>query len=119
MDFRFSEEQQAIGDLAGQVLKDRSTHERLKELENGDGPRFDADLWAELAELGVLGASIPAEHGGAGLDLVALGAVLEAAGRSAAAVPLWETLGLGVPAIAKFAPSDVAADVLTKVAAGR
>ena len=118
MDFTFSEEQQAIGDLAGQVLGDRSTHERLRELERADGPRFDADLWAELAELGVLGATVPEEHGGAGLDLVALGAVLEAAGRTAAAVPLWETLGLGVPAIARFAPASLAAEVLAAVAAG-
>jgi alkylation response protein AidB-like acyl-CoA dehydrogenase len=118
MDFRYSEEQQAIGDLAGQVLSDRSTHERLRELERGDGPRFDHELWAELANVGVLGATIPEEHGGAGLDLVALGAVLEHAGRTAAAVPLWETLGLGVPAIAKYAPTDVAADVLGRVAAG-
>ncbi len=118
MDFRFSEEQQAIGDLAGQVLKDRSTHERLRELERSDGPRFDPDLWAELAELGVLGATLPETHGGAGLDLVALGALLEAAGRTAAAVPLWETLGLGVPAIARFAPAELADEVLPKVAAG-
>ncbi|MBS1837249.1 MAG: acyl-CoA/acyl-ACP dehydrogenase [Actinobacteria bacterium] len=118
MDFRFSEEQQAISDLAGQVLGDRSTHERLRELERGDGPRFDRDLWAELADLGVLGATIPEEHGGAGLDLVALGGVLEAAGRTAAAVPLWETLGLGVPPIAEFAPAAVAARVLAAVAAG-
>ncbi len=119
MDFRYSEEQEAIGDLAGQVLKDRSTHERLRELENGDGPRFDPELWAELAELGVLGASIPEEHGGAGLDLVALGAVLEAQGRTAAAVPLWETLGLGAAPIARFAPAELAGDVLAKVAAGQ
>lgn len=118
MDFRYSEEQQAIGDLAGQVLADRSTHERLRELETADTPRFDAALWAELAELGVIGATIPVEHGGAGLDLVATGAVLEAAGRTAAAVPLWETLGLGVPAIAEFAPAEVAGEVLGAVAQG-
>lgn len=118
MDFRFSEEQQAISDLAGQVLKDRSTHERLRGLEQGDGPRFDRDLWAELANVGILGATVPESHGGAGLDLVALGGVLEAAGRTAAAVPLWETLGLGVPAVAEFAASGVAADVLGTVVAG-
>ena len=118
MDFRFSEEQQAIGDLAGQVLADRSTHERLRELERGDGPRYDAELWAELAKVGVLGATIPEAHGGAGLDLIALGAVLEAAGRTAAAVPLGETLGLGVPAIARFAPDGLAADLLGRVANG-
>lgn len=118
MDFRFSEEQQAIADLAGQVLADRSTHERLRELERGDGPRFDRDLWVELAELGVLGATVPEAYGGSGLDLVALGGVLEAAGRSAAAVPLWETLGLGVPAIAEFAPAELAAEVLGRVVSG-
>ena len=118
MDFRFSEEQQAIAELAGQVLADRSTHERLRELERADGPRFDRDLWKELAHVGVLGASVPEAHGGAGLDLVALAGALEAAGRTAAAVPLWETLALGALPIAEFAPSDVAAEVLPAVVAG-
>lgn len=118
MDFSLDDEAQAIGELAGQVIGDASTHERLRELEKGDGPRFDRDLWASLAETGVLGAFVPEVHGGAGLDLVALGAALEQAGRHAAAVPLWETLGLGVPAIAEFAPAQLAADVLPKVADG-
>jgi alkylation response protein AidB-like acyl-CoA dehydrogenase len=118
MDFSFDEQQQAIGDLAGQVLGDRSTPEQLRALEQGDGPRFDRELWASLAETGVLGAFVPEAHGGAGLDLVALGAVLEHAGRTAAAVPLWETLGLGLPAIAEFAPEALAAQVLPAVAAG-
>lgn len=118
MDFSLDESAQAIGDLAGQVIGDASTHERLRELEKGDGPRFDRDLWASLAETGVLGAFVPEAHGGAGLDLVALGTVLEHAGRTAAAVPLWETLGLGVPAIAEFAPASLAGEVLPAVAAG-
>lgn len=118
MDFRFSEEQQAIADLAGRVLADRSTQERLRELERGDGPRFDRDLWKELARLGVLGVSVPESHGGAGLDLVALGGVLEAAGRTAAAVPLWETLALGALAVAEFGSADLAGEILAAVAAG-
>lgn len=118
MDFSLDESAQAIGDLAGQVIGDASTHERLRELEKGDGPRFDPDLWASLAETGVLGAFVPEAHGGAGLDLVALGAALEHVGRTAAAVPLWETLGMGVPAIAEFAPEALAARVLPGVADG-
>lgn len=118
MDFSLDESAQAIGELAGQVIGDASTHERLRELEKGDGPRFDRDLWASLAETGLLGAFVPEAHGGAGLDLVALGAALEHAGRTAAAVPLWETLGLGVPAIAEFAPEALAASVLPGVADG-
>lgn len=118
MDFSLDEEAQAIGELAAQVIGDASTHERLRELERSDGPRLDRDLWASLAETGVLGAFVPEAHGGAGLDLVALGAVLEQVGSTTAAVPLWETLGLGVPAIAEFAPDSVAAQILPEVAAG-
>lgn len=118
MDFSLDEEAQAIGELAAQVIGDASTHERLRELERADGPRMDRELWASLAETGVLGAFVPEAHGGAGLDLVALGAVLEQAGRTTAAVPLWETLGLGVPAIAEFAAESLAAEVLPQVADG-
>ncbi len=118
MDFSRSDEQEAIADLAGQVIGDASTHERLRALETGDGPRFDRDLWAALAGTGVLGVNIPEAHGGAGLDLVALGGVLEHAGRCAAAVPLWETLGLGVAPIVSTAPDELAGDVLAAVAGG-
>ncbi len=118
MDFSLDEEQQAIGELAGQVLGDHSAPDHLRALERSDGPRFDEDLWSALASTGVLGAFVPESHGGAGLDLVALGVVLEQAGRTAAAAPLWETLGLGVPAIARFAPAELAGELLAGVAAG-
>lgn len=118
MDFDLSETETAIAELTAQVLDDASGHDQLKALETGDSPRFDGALWRTLAETGVLGAFIPEEHGGAGLGLVALAAALEQAGRVAAAVPLWETLGMGVPAIAEFAPVELAAAVLPAVAAG-
>jgi 3-oxocholest-4-en-26-oyl-CoA dehydrogenase beta subunit len=118
MDFRRDDEQQAIAELAGTVLGDGSTHERLRELERADAPRLDRDLWSTLAETGVLGAFVPTEHGGAGLDLVALGGVLEHVGRTAAAVPLWETLAMGVLPVAEFAPAAVAAELLPQVASG-
>ncbi len=118
MDFGLDEEQQAISELAGQVIGDASTHERLRELETGDGPRFDTDLWATLAETGILGAFVPEAHGGAGLDLIALGGALQHVGRTAAAVPLWETMGMGAPAIAEFAPASLAGSVLPAVADG-
>lgn len=118
MDFSRTDEQQAIADLAEQVIGDASNHERLRTLESSAGPRFDRDLWASLAATGVLGVNIPEQFGGAGLDLVALGAVLEHAGRFAAAVPLWETLGMGVAPIVATAPADLASSVLSAVAAG-
>ena len=118
MDFRFDETQQAIIDLAERVLGDHSGHEHLRHLERSGGPRIDRDLWSRLAEVGVLSAFLPERHGGAGLDLSALGGVLEVVGRTAAAVPLWETLGLAVLPVAEFAPADLAAEVLGAVGRG-
>ena len=118
MDFELDEQAQAIKDLTAQVLGDASAHEHLREIERGDGPRFDDKLWANMAETGILGAFVPEQHGGAGLGLVALGEALEAAGRTAAAAPFWETVALGALPIAEFAPEALAGEVLPAVAAG-
>ena len=50
MDFTYSEEQEAVRELAGRIFSERATHERLKEIETAaadEGP-FDRDLWGEL-----------------------------------------------------------------------
>jgi hypothetical protein len=117
MDFRFDDEATAIADLAGTVLADYSAPEQLRELERSGAPRLDRDLWGKLAETGILGAFVPESAGGAGLGLLALGAALEQAGRTTAAVPLWETLALGALPIAAFAPEALANEVLGAVAA--
>lgn len=103
MDFSFSEEQEAVRDLASRIFTDLATHERLRELESDpDGERFDRKLWAELAAAGLLGIALPEKVGGAGLGFVESGLVIEAAGRSAAYVPAIETLAAAAPAIARF-----------------
>ncbi len=103
MDFSFSEEQEAVRDLAGRIFTDLATHERLRELESEpDGDRFDRKIWAELAAAGLLGIALPEEVGGAGLGFVETGLLVEAAGRSAAYVPVIETLAAAAPAIARF-----------------
>jgi len=104
MDFNYSEEQEAVRQLAGQIFGDRSTHERLKQLEAGagdDGP-FDRDLWKELADAGLLGIHLSEDVGGAELDFVAACLVVEAAGRTAAYVPVVETMVYGALPIDRF-----------------
>ncbi|HKY17030.1 MAG TPA: acyl-CoA dehydrogenase family protein [Microthrixaceae bacterium] len=118
MDFSFTEEQQATGELATQILTDLSTHDRLRELERSGAERFDREVWAKLAEAGLLGISLPESVGGAGLGLVELGRALQAAGKTAAAIPLWETLALGALPIAEFGSDEVAAKWLGGVVDG-
>ncbi len=103
MDFSFSEEQEAVRDLAGRIFTDLATHDRLRELESEpNGDRFDRKIWAELAAAGLLGIALPEEVGGAGLGFVETCLVVEAAGRSAAYVPVIETLAAAAPAVARF-----------------
>lgn len=126
MDFSYDESEQAIGDLALQVLTDGSDPAELRTLErppdgSAPGPRFDRALWATLAETGILGASLPEDlpgGGGAGLGLVALGRICEAQGATAAAVPLWETLALGALPLAHLGSGDGRDAWLDRVAAG-
>jgi len=39
--------------------------------------RFDRQIFPQMADLGLLGASVPAEYGGAGMDYVSLGIISE------------------------------------------
>ena len=76
------------------------THERLKELEAG-GETFDRELWAELAEAGLLGIALPEAQGGGGLGFLEAALVLEQVGRTVAPVPYCATVVLGALPIAR------------------
>jgi len=118
MDFSFTDEQQAIAALAKQILGDGATHERLRQIERSDGPRFDAELWRRLGEAGLVGVAIPEAHGGGGLGFIELMLVLEQIGRTAAPVPYLETTVLGALAVAKFGSAPQQALLLPSVARG-
>ena len=55
--------------------------------------------WAALAEMGVVGITVPEEFGGMGLGLVDVVLLLEEAGRAGLPEPLVETIALGVPVL--------------------
>ena len=118
MDFALTEEQQAVRDLAVQVLTDHCTPEALRAAEGGDSPGFDRALWATLAEAGLLGVVVPEEHGGLGLSLVELALLLEEAGRTAAPVPLLGGLALGALVLARHGSPEQRAALLPAVARG-
>jgi acyl-CoA dehydrogenase len=108
MDFTYSEEQEAVRELAGRIFSERVTHERLKAIETAaadEGP-FDRELWHELAEAGLLGIALGEDVGGAGLDFVAACLVIEAAGRTAAYVPVVETMVFGAATIDRFGTDE-------------
>jgi alkylation response protein AidB-like acyl-CoA dehydrogenase len=101
MDFSFSDEQEAVRDLARQIFADRVSHERLTGLER-DGVWFDDELWNELAKANLTALSLPEAVGGSGCGILEVCLVLEELGRHVAPVPLFPTLLLGGAPLAEF-----------------
>jgi len=118
MDFSYTEEQQSIVDLASQILRDGTAQDRLREIEKADGPRFDRELWSQVGEAGLLGVAVPEEHGGAGLGFLEVAGILEQVGRTAAPLPVLETVVLGALPLAEFGSDAQKEAWLPKIASG-
>jgi glutaryl-CoA dehydrogenase (non-decarboxylating) len=74
LDFDLTEEQR----LLEQSVREwgaKAVAPRIKELDRAH--KFDPAVFPQMAQLGLLGASVPVEYGGAGMDYVSLGIVSE------------------------------------------
>jgi hypothetical protein len=83
MDFDLSDEQQLIRETA-RAFTDREIVQRARE--NARNQHFDRELVGLMADQGYLGAIVPREYGGAGLDYVTYGLVVEEIGRGDSAM---------------------------------
>jgi len=110
MDFSFSEEQDAVKELAAQILDGQLGNDALKAFDQSGEP-YDAGTWAEFAKAGLLGIAVPESAGGAGLGFTAVALVLEQIGRTAAPIPYLPTVVLGALPVAKFG-TDAQRDAL-------
>lgn len=119
MDFAWNPQQRELRDLTRRILSERVTAERLTGLERAGGAVFDADLWAELATAGVVGAALPEAYGGGGAGPLELLPVLEEAGAHVAPVPLVPTVVLGAMTLVADGTEQQRAVWLPGVAAGR
>jgi 3-oxocholest-4-en-26-oyl-CoA dehydrogenase beta subunit len=105
MDFTLTPAQDELGALSREILTDRVTQQRLREIE-ASGIGFDAPLWAELARAGVLSAALPESVRGAGLGLLEQCSVLIEIGRTVAPVPYLASIVLGASALARFGSAN-------------
>jgi butyryl-CoA dehydrogenase len=78
MDFALTDEQQLVRDTA-RDFTDREIVPRARD--NDRRHHFDTELVNRIAQQGYLGAIVPTEYGGAGLDYVTYGLVVEQIGR--------------------------------------
>ena len=93
MNFNFSEEEEAVKELAEQILDESTSFDRMREVEaDANGPGFDRELWSALAEANMIGLSLSEDHGGQAFSYLALCLLLEQAGRNLAPIPLLESV---------------------------
>ncbi len=83
MDFELSDEQQLIRETARAFTDDEIV---ARARENARNQHFDLELVGKLAAQGYLGAIVPAHYGGAGLDYVTYGLIVEEIGRGDSAM---------------------------------
>ncbi len=117
MDFEFSDEQQAVRDLASQILEGTISHERLREMK-ASGEHLERRAWSELANAGLVGIALPEAYGGAGQGFVSAVLVLEQIGRHVAPVPYFASAVLGAMPIAQFGTEAQKERLLPAAASG-
>jgi len=116
MDFAFSDEQQAIAETARRYAAERlAPHYAQREAD----ARIEPELIAEMGRLGFLGADLPADAGGHGLDGVTAGVIIEAIAYGDMNVAYLQLLAsLQGTILARHAPAEVARAAVPEICAG-
>jgi alkylation response protein AidB-like acyl-CoA dehydrogenase len=121
MRFAFTEDQELSRRSLRELLEKSCTPEMLRRAWESDTGGIP-ELWARLAEFGVVGLLAPESHGGMGLTEVDLVLLLEESGRAALPEPLLETAAVGIPLLAAITARSGdarASQVLEGAAAGK
>jgi hypothetical protein len=116
MDFNLSDDRRMLKESLSRFLQDRYDFETRNRIAASDGG-YDKEIWAQMAELGLIGAMLPEElggFGGQGFDIIA---VMEELGRAIVVEPVLPTAVLGAGILAD-AGSDAQKALLEDVIAG-
>lgn len=117
MNLDFSDDQKMLQDHVRRFLTDRCPSSAVRAVLEGPDTH-DAKVYAGLAELGVLGAAIPEEYGGAGQGRLELCIVAEELGRALAPVPVASSIYLAAEFLMTAGSEDQKRRWLPKLANG-
>nr|WP_134070349.1 acyl-CoA dehydrogenase family protein [Mycobacteroides salmoniphilum] len=116
-EFEFTEEHGDLRSLVRSWCERVWTPEHVRQI--ADAGTVDLDAWHALgSELGVVGLSLPEEHGGGGLGVIELSIVAEELGRTLACLPWISSAALGATALAASGDSDALAKWVPALASG-
>src|SRR5437868_1678095 len=117
MDFDLSEEQRLLKESLDRLLGDRYAFEQRKSY--GQTPEgWSRAIWAQYAELGLLGLPFPESYGGSGGGPVETMIAMEAFGRALALEPFFATVVLGGGFLRHGGSPQQCADLVPQIADG-
>src|SRR6478672_8732309 len=117
MDFDLTEEQRLLTDTVNALLDKRyDANTRLKLIDSELG--WSRELWAQYAELGLLGLAFDEQYGGAGMGPAEVAIVMESFGRSLVLEPFLATVVLGAALVAEIGTPEQKQEILPEVAGG-
>jgi alkylation response protein AidB-like acyl-CoA dehydrogenase len=116
MDFKISDDQRAFVETVRKACQKEFAPRAIKYLDGS----WPAENMQRLAELGVLGMSVPQEYGGSGLSILDTVLVLEEIGKVCyvTAMAALGEVGVQTRIIATYAPESIKRKILPRVASG-
>ena len=117
MDFSYTEEQTLLRNSVSKYLADKYTFDGWRKFTRSDAGR-EVGHWKQFAELGLLAAPLPEEHGGLGGGAVDAQVVMEEFGKALVVEPYVSTVIIG-GGFLKYGGNDAQkSEWLNRIAAG-
>lgn len=118
MDLTFTEEQQTLRQVVREMCAKHSTPQHVREVED-DPIGFRPALWQQLNQIGLLGLTIPEQHGGLGQSAIEAVIVYEGFGRALAVSPHFVSSVVAAGLLARGSSNEAAAkEWLPRIASG-
>ena len=117
MNFDFSDDQKLLQEQTRRFLTEQCGIAVVREVLEGKAPYADG-VWRGLAEMGLIGTSIPERHGGAGAGYLELCQVAREVGAALTPAPFGSTVYLVVEALLRFGSDEQRARWLPGIATG-
>lgn len=117
MDFSFTDEQQMLLDTTRRFIAERYSFEH-RNLVRASDDGWSREVWAQLAELGLLAINIPEEEGGIGAGPVGTLLVGNAIGEGMLLEPFWSSAVVATHAIVALGSAEQKSKWLPALAGG-
>jgi alkylation response protein AidB-like acyl-CoA dehydrogenase len=117
VDMDFTPEQELLRDSVRRTCARHGGLDLARKLEN-DAVGYSPALWSALAELGLLGLTLPEEHGGSGMSMLDAAIVYEELGRALVPSPHFVSCVLSAGVLTRSGDEALQQAWLSRLAAG-